>query len=130
MFVQVICAEMDPATLARGLGAGRAALGVALLVTPTLPTRVWVGRDAKRPAARLTTMALGAREVAIGLGTAQAVARGADARSWLQAGAFCDAVDAAMTVATRAEIPTSGAVIVTAMATSAATLGAWLAAKV
>jgi len=121
---------MEPATLARALGAGRAALGAAMLVAPATLTRVWLGRDARRPAARLVTMALGAREVGIGLGTVQAVGRGADAaRPWLQAGAFSDAVDAAMTVAVRDELPAAGAVLVTAMATSAAALGTWLSTR-
>ncbi len=120
---------MEPATLARGLGAARAALGAAMLVTPATLTRVWVGRDAKLPATRVVTMALGAREVAIGLGTVQAVGSGADVRPWLQAGAFSDAVDAAMTVAVRDDLPTAGAALITVMATSAAALGTWLSTR-
>jgi len=117
---------MDPATLARGLGAGRASLGAVLLVAPTALTRLWVGPDARLPAARLVAMALGAREVAIGLGTIGAVASGADTRPWLQAGVFSDSVDAAMTLALREQLPTSGVVLVMTMASGAAALGTWL----
>lgn len=87
---------LTPARLAQG----RAGIGVAMLVQPAaLPQRLGVDSAAARRTSWVSSM-LGAREVALGLGTLVALRRvqkGGDpraARLWLMAGILCDTVDA------------------------------------
>jgi hypothetical protein len=78
------------------LSLGRAAAGVSMILRPTmLPTSLGVDSAAAARTSWVTQM-LGAREVALGLGTL-AARRGGDrraARVWLYAGVLSDAVDA------------------------------------
>jgi hypothetical protein len=121
---------MEPVALARGVAAGRAGLGVALLVAPGPIGRRWLGPDARRPAARVALRAMGARDVAIGLGALQALATDAPARAWLRAGAVGDATDVLVTLRARRDLPLLGTVLVSAMATGGTAVGAWLQARV
>jgi hypothetical protein len=89
----------------RGIAAGvrplawaRIGLGVVAFLAPTLPTRPWVGADAARPSAKTLARALGARDVALGLGTLLAQRSGAPVRGWLEASALADAGDVVATV--------------------------------
>ena len=74
-------------------------MGVSLLVSPTMLAKS-LGVDSTT-AARLTWLGrmLGARELALGAGTLVALRRGQDTREWALAGAFSDAVDAAVLAA-------------------------------
>ena len=78
------------------LSIGRAAAGVSMVARPRmLPTSLGVDSAAAVRTAWVTQM-LGAREIALGLGTLVA-SRGSDrrgARLWLYAGLLSDAVDA------------------------------------
>jgi hypothetical protein len=78
------------------LSIGRAAAGVSMVARPRmLPTSLGVDSAAAARTAWVTQM-LGAREIALGLGTLVA-SRGSDrraARLWLYAGLLSDAVDA------------------------------------
>jgi hypothetical protein len=65
-----------PALLRRGaaaVAAGRVALGLTALVWPSVPARPWVGASADELAARVFGRALGARDVALGLGALAAL---------------------------------------------------------
>jgi len=53
---------------ARALASARVALGVTAFALPRLPARPWVGTDAARPSVEVMGRALGARDVALGLG--------------------------------------------------------------
>ena len=68
---------MEPRDIAISQARGRIAIGVALVAAPGLAVRGWIGDDASRPATKVVTRALGAREVAIGLGIVIAIDRGA-----------------------------------------------------
>ena len=73
---------------------GRFLFGVAFIAQPELMERGWIGKQARLPGAQVLTRAVGARDLAVGLGGVQAVARGdGSARPWLAAAAVCDAVD-------------------------------------
>ena len=52
-----------------------------------------MGRDSRRPATQVAIRALGARDLAIGLGIAIALDRGAPVRGWLEGAALSDAID-------------------------------------
>src|SRR5262249_23616854 len=69
---------------------------------PAAPARPWVGTAADDLAVRVFGRALGARDVALGLGALAALQRPADhpgsAGAWVAAGALSDALDVAATV--------------------------------
>ena len=65
-----------PSLLRRGataVAAGRVALGVTALAWPSVPARPWVGAAADGLAARVFGRALGARDLALGLGALAAL---------------------------------------------------------
>jgi hypothetical protein len=73
---------------------GRLVFGVAFIAEPKLMERAWIGKQARLPGAQLLTRAVGARDLALGLGGLQALTRNdGSARPWLAAAAVCDAVD-------------------------------------
>ena len=80
-----------PGLLRRGalaVAAGRAAIGVTALAWPAAPSRPWVGAAADDLGVRVFARALGARDLALGLG-ALAALQGQDgsAPAWVAAGA-------------------------------------------
>ena len=73
---------------------GRFLFGVAFIARPKLMDRAWIGKQARLPGAQLLARAVGARDLALGLGGLQALTRNdGSARPWLAAAAVCDAVD-------------------------------------
>jgi hypothetical protein len=109
------------------VAAGRVALGLAALAWPSVPARPWVGESADDLAARVFGRALGARDLALGLG-ALAALRGEDAgpgpRAWVAAGALSDALDVAASLAAWRELPRVSRWLVAASAGGAALAGA------
>ena len=117
------------------VAAGRVALGVAALARPSVPARPWVGASADELGARVFGRALGARDIALGLGalaalriapagSAGAQAAGAQAGAWVAAGALSDALDVAITAAAWPELPRTSRWLVAASAGGAAVAGA------
>jgi hypothetical protein len=85
---------------------GRLLFGVAFIAKPMLMDRAWIGKQARVPGAQLLARAVGARDLVLGLGGLQAVARDdGSARPWLAAGGICDAVDFGATWAAGRRIP-------------------------
>ena len=120
---------------ATAVAAGRVALGVAALARPSVPARPWVGASADELGARVFGRALGARDIALGLGalaalriapagSAGAQAAGAQAGAWVAAGALSDALDVAITAAAWPELPRTTRWLVAASAGGAAVAGA------
>jgi hypothetical protein len=116
---------------ATAVAAGRVALGVAALARPSVPARPWVGASADELGARVFGRALGARDIALGLGALAALrsapAGAAEARvagAWVAAGALSDALDVAITVAAWPELPRITRWLVAASAGGAAVAGA------
>jgi hypothetical protein len=113
---------------AAAVAAGRIGLGVAALVRPSVPARPWVGASADELGAQVFGRALGARDLALGLG-ALAAARDASPGSqsvgaWYAAGALSDALDVAVTVAAWRRLPRATRWLVAASAGGAAVAGA------
>jgi hypothetical protein len=122
-----------PVLLRRGavaVAAGRVALGVTALVLPSVPARPWVGAAADGVAARVFGRALGARDVALGLGALAALRSPAEAGAgsgawvWVAAGALSDVLDVAASVTSWRELPRAGRWLVVASAGGAALAGA------
>jgi len=113
---------------ARAVAAGRVALGLTALVWPSVPARPWVGGAADELGARVFGRALGARDLALGLGALAALqgpASGAGSASvWVAAGALSDALDVVASLASWRELPRTGRWLVVASAGGAALTGA------
>ena len=126
-----LTATSIPALLRRGavtVAAGRVALGLTALAWPAVPARPWVGASADDLAARVFGRALGARDLALGLGALAALqgpgAEPGSAAAWVAAGALSDALDVAASVASWRELPRVTRWLVAASAGGAALTGA------
>jgi hypothetical protein len=84
---------VEPRDLALLNARGRMAIGAALALAPRLAGPMWVGDDGDRPAVKVLARSLGARDVALGLGLAVALDRGAPVRGWLEGAALADTAD-------------------------------------
>ena len=109
---------------------GRIALGIVAFAAPTLPARPWVGMDAGRASTKTLARALGARDVALGLGTLLAQRHRSPVRGWLEASALADAGDVAATLAGWGSRPRLGRVGVLAAAAAGAVACSGLARRV
>lgn len=94
---------MDEANLALLLARARIAIGVAAVVAPGLAARALSGRSATGIEPPLTRM-LGARDLALGLGTVIALDRGAPVRGWLEAAALSDTADSVASLLARSRL--------------------------
>jgi hypothetical protein len=121
---------MEPRDMAIAQARGRMAFGAAFLVAPGLAARGWVGADAMRPGTRVITRALGARDLALGLGVVIAIDRGAPVRGWLEASALSDGVDLLATLVGGRALPPAGRGAVMVLAAASAGVAAWLARTV
>jgi hypothetical protein len=112
---------------ATAVAAGRAALGLVALAWPSVPSRPWVGAGADDVTARVFGRALGARDLALGLGALAALqspAAGAgSARAWVAAGALSDTLDVVASVSSWNELPRFTKWLVAASAGGAALVG-------
>jgi hypothetical protein len=118
---------MRARTIAKQVAYGRLAIGAALLVKPDLVTGRWVGPVAETPGGKVLAVAFGARDFAVGAGTAHALRSGASVRPWLLAAAFTDTVDAVATFAARRSLPSPGGLGTVALASVSAAIGLWTA---
>ena len=113
---------------AMAVAAGRVALGLTALAWPVVPAHPWAGAAANDLAARVFGRALGARDLALGLGALAALQRPADhpgsARAWVAAGALSDALDVAASARSWRDLPRHGRWLVAASAGGAALIGA------
>jgi hypothetical protein len=103
-------------------------VGLALTAAPERAGASWIGRDARRPGARVMTRAMGARDLAIGLGAAYTAGQGYGAKPWQLAGALADTADLVATLRARDALPSTAVVGVGAVAAGSAVLGLWFQA--
>lgn len=96
---------MDAVDIAKSNAIGRIVLGTALIAAPGLGARFWVGDDADAPGAKVLARALGARDLALGLGVVLAIKNDAPVRGWLEGAALADVVDFGATAAAGSRIP-------------------------
>ena len=110
------------------VAAGRVALGLTALAWPSVPARPWVGAPADDVTARVFGRALGARDLALGLGALAALRapgeQAGSASAWVAAGALSDSLDVAASVASWGELPRLTRWLVVASAGGAALAGA------
>lgn len=105
-------APLDRATARRLAVAGavtRCAIGVVALVAPSVPAGLWAGPEARRLAStRVLSRALGARDLALGLGLLFALRYDRPLRGWVEAGGLADAGDVAATLVHFGDLPDLG----------------------
>jgi hypothetical protein len=111
---------VDPKDSARAVAIGRIVFGVAFMLAPGLTGRVWIGEEATRPPVKILTTAIGARDLAMGIGVLMAMGRGKPARGWLEGIALTDALDFTAALLGRARLPTAQRRIVLALAAGSA----------
>ena len=106
--------------LVKAIAQVRAAVALACLVFPSL-ARGWVGPGGATPAARVLSRSLAARDLALGLGTAQA--KEGTLRRWAFVSAVGDATDAIGTILCHGSLPKARRLAVTATSAAAARAG-------
>jgi hypothetical protein len=121
---------MDVATLARAQAINRVAFGVAMMLRPDLPGRLWIGPHAADDRAKVLARGVGARDLALGAGALLAE-RAAD-RDWARrafaAHALADGVDLLAILAAGRRLPPGARLAGGAVAAgSAAVAGAYAA---
>lgn len=100
---------MNPRTLLTPLIAGRLAIGALLVAKPQGPVGAgWVGEEAQRPATALLFRSVGARDMALALGTLAAQRSGSPLKPWLLGATLADTVDLFATFAAGKAIPKAG----------------------
>jgi hypothetical protein len=112
---------------ATAVAVGRVALGATALAWPAVPARPWVGAAADDVAAQVFGRALGARDLALGLGALAALqgpAEAGSARAWVAAGALSDALDVVASLKSWPDLPRITRWLVAASAGGAALAGA------
>jgi hypothetical protein len=119
------------ALLRRGAGAvaaGRVALGLTAIAWPSVPARPLVGAAAGDVAGRVFGRAVGARDVALGLGALRALrhvaAEPESACAWIAAGALSDSLDVLASLSSWRDLPRRSRWLVVASAAVAALTGA------
>lgn len=106
--------DLEARQTIRNIAIGRIAFGVAMVLLPRFLGTRWVGSDADSSGAKVLTRALGARDVALGVITLDAVEEDRPVRQAAELGVFCDLVDAAGTLVAGRSVP-FGKRIVTAL---------------
>ena len=115
--------------LAGLISIARFVFGVVFISHPKIMDEAWIGRQARLPGAQVLSRAVGARDLALGLGGVQAAVRNdGSARQWLGAAAICDAVDFGATYAAGRKIPGSSRTTVLALAAGGTVLSLLAAA--
>jgi hypothetical protein len=120
---------MEPRDLAVGLAGGRIAIGVVSLLVPGVVGRAMMGPDGDSGGTRLFLRAVGARDLALGIGVLAALERAAPVHGWLRASAVVDGFDAAGSLLARHHLRPTVFPAATGAATAGALLSGWLAGQ-
>src|SRR5919202_818609 len=102
--------------MARSVAGARIVFGIGFMTMPGWTGRVWIGPDAGRPAVRVLTQAIGARDFTMGLGAVIAMRRGKPARGWFEAISLTDVLDFACGLLAGDRLPPSSRAAVLALA--------------
>jgi hypothetical protein len=110
--------RMSPRKLLGSIALGRVAFGAALTAKPqTTVGPGWIGAvEAERPTSGLLFRSIGARDIALGLGTLTALRQGAALRPWLLGALLADGVDLVATLGAGKAVPVQGRLAIGAIA--------------
>jgi hypothetical protein len=109
-------------TLTAIASVGRALFGAAFVAAPSEAGSRWIGPVAEDERVGILLRAVGARDIALGVGTVRAIAEDRDASGWLLASAASDSIDFAATLAARDGLPARSAAITLVLAGGSAAL--------
>ena len=121
---------MSVRPFAVALALNRTAFGLRFLLQPEEAGRVWIGkRAAKRSQTQVFARAVGARDLALGLGALRALQQedAAAARAWMAAHTLADGSDVVATLIARDDLPRGAFAFALGMAAVSTALGAWSA---
>jgi hypothetical protein len=109
---------MKPRTLLAATALGRLAIGAGLTSAPAKTFGPgWLGAtEAQRPPSALLFRSVGARDMALALGTLGALRQGGALRPWLLGATLADAVDLVATFAAGRAVPARGRLVVALLA--------------
>jgi hypothetical protein len=116
--------------MARSVAGARIVFGLAFMTMPGWTGRVWIGADAERPAVRVLTQAIGARDLAMGVGAVIAMRGDGPARGWFEAISLTDVLDFVCGLAAGDRIPPASRAAVLALAGGSAAQAAYAATGV
>lgn len=103
------------------MGAGRAALGLAIVVAPREVTGGWLGKEnVENPLVAGLAMMLGGRDLALGLVQLQVAGDPITGSRVFAACALVDSIDTVATLLARRSMPREGAIVATAVAAASA----------
>lgn len=121
---------MSAHAMLKAIAVGRVGLGLVALVLPEIPARPWVGpSDAASTGGRVLARALGARDLALGIGALGAMRSTSEGDAteggiaWARMGVLADALDAAVTAGAFGLLPRRGRWQVLAAAGGSAVTG-------
>src|SRR5579859_3337646 len=120
---------MEDATLAMSVARCRIAIGVAAVITPGLAARALGASRRADGIAPLLARMLGARDVALGLGTVIALDRGKPVRGWLEGSALADAADCVACVLARENMSRTAFAAAAGLGGASAILGVLLSRR-
>ena len=121
--------DIDANELAQILSLGRIMLGVAAVFAPNRFGRAWTGERSEVAISTMAMRGLGARDVALGLGTLRALDGEGPVRPWLEAQALADASDTFSYLGSFGDLPPLRRVLGLATAAGACYLGLRLASE-
>jgi hypothetical protein len=120
---------VDERELALNHARGRIAVGAAFVLLPGLAGRMWIGSPAAERPVKVLARAFGVRDLALGLGVAIALDRGAPVRGWIEAGVLSDAIDTCASLLAGSSIPSAIRWPCVALGAGSAAAGAYLAPR-
>lgn len=106
---------------------GRMAVGATGLLFPRFVMVFWAGRDARIRKSRASGLAVGARDLVVGLGSWRALRRGDLRSAWVRVGALSDTVDSVGTLLFFRGTPGGRRLFVFVTVGASAGIGWWLA---
>jgi hypothetical protein len=118
---------VEPRELALNHARGRMAVGAAFVLFPGIAGRMWIGSPAAERPVKVLARAFGVRDLALGLGVAIALDRGAPVRGWIEAGLLSDAIDTCASLLAGNSIPPAVRWPCVALGAGSAAVGAYLA---
>lgn len=114
---------LTPVNVARALGLGRVAVGIAIMAAPARMGESWLGADGTTPGAQVALRGLGIRDVLIGMAQVHTAADPERGYRWARTASLGDAVDLAATLAASKHLPRSGVLSIGVVASGAAVSG-------
>lgn len=122
--------ELDTKDMIRVLSVGRIAIGAGAFLAPRRFGRSWTGAPSTDVVSGMAVRSLGARDVALGVGTLVALENDAPVHVWLEAQALADASDVVSTLAAFGQMGRFRRWAMLATAAGACYMGVKLAAEI